>query len=1342
VTIGGGQLSWSSQPTYSCIQNRTGEGEGNMALEPYFIDAANGDFHLRSWSPCIDAGDPSSPFSNEPEPNGERVNMGVFGNTPEAASKSLDADADRLPDHWELHWFGHLGEDGAADTDGDRIPNAAEYRYAWDPATAAETLVQNLTKDRWYEGIQAALFECGDGDEIVVYPGIYQENICFGGKSVVLRSSEPSEEAVVASTIIDGGEMGPVVTFLGTENESCILAGLTIQNGRSGIYGGTWRSSTHATIENNAISGNSFSAVIRCDGLIQNNTITGNGGGLSACDGLIQNNTISGNSGAGLGGCDGTIQNNAISGNATKGNSGGLNDCDGLIQNNTISNNSARGDGGGLYGCDGTIQDNVISGNSAGGDGGGLYGCDGTIENNTISGNSASGRRPPLTCSGGGLAFCGGIIQNNTISGNSGGYGGGLAFCHGTVENNLISGNVAELYGGGLAYCNGTIQNNTITDNSSPWCGGGLIDCRATIRNCIIWGNTAACPATQIYKSSTPTYSCIQDWTEGGDRNISHAPRFVDAAAGDYHLQADSPCIDAGVNYYWFLWPQRDAEGNSRLVGDHVDMGCYEYGSSLDSDGDLLSDEDELAAKTDPNLEDTDGDGLRDGLEILRGSDPAAATPPGALRVPSDAPTIQACLFLALNGDEIIVSPGVYRENVRFLGPDVILRSADPENAEVVTSTVIDGGGEGPCMTLRGTESEACVIAGLTIRNGRASYGGGICGGTRDSRTHATVENNIITENCAVGQYWEGRGLGGGLAYCEGIIRNNAITGNAAERGGGLYWCDGTIQNNVISHNSGRGLYSCDGTIQGNTISENLGGGLMRCNGMIRNNIIAGNSTDESGGGLYYCDAKVENNVITGNSADGTGGGLYWCDGRIENNLITGNWAGWSGGGLAGCGGPILENTITGNSAGKDGGGLYLYRGRIENNTIAGNSAGGRGGGLAGCGEYSCSEGTIQSNLITGNYAQQGGGGIADWFGPILNNTIIGNWTDQEGGGLSACGGTIQDNTISGSSAKWGGGLVDCDGEIHGNDITGNSAFDSGGGLYDCDGPIQHNSITRNFAIMDGGGLYWCSAIISDNRIAGNSAGFGGGLCGCHGTIYNNAICRNSAGLFGGGLSDCDGTIRNCTVAYNSAKRGGGLDSCNGTIWNCIIWGNRAEQAPQIYASSDPMFCCIQGWAEGGVCNIAEDPLFVDPDGADDDPETYDDNDYRLSPDSPCIDAGDNSVLTPPGLDADDNLRVAFGGSSLKVDLGPYEYNSLPFAVSQIALDEGGVKLTWNSQPNDVYTIWSFENVRRWDYASGWTHEEAVESQGQFTSWTDYETGSSPKYYRVEMLLPPEPDED
>ncbi len=36
-------------------------------------------------SPCIDAGDPASPVGAEPQPNGNRINMGAYGGTSQAS---------------------------------------------------------------------------------------------------------------------------------------------------------------------------------------------------------------------------------------------------------------------------------------------------------------------------------------------------------------------------------------------------------------------------------------------------------------------------------------------------------------------------------------------------------------------------------------------------------------------------------------------------------------------------------------------------------------------------------------------------------------------------------------------------------------------------------------------------------------------------------------------------------------------------------------------------------------------------------------------------------------------------------------------------------------------------------------------------------------------------------------------------------------------------------------------------------------------------------------------------------------------------------------------------------
>ena len=72
--------------TYSCIFEEDSDtlnfmGIGNINSDPKFIDPDNLDYHLELNSPCVDAASPNSPYSNEPEPNGDRANMGAYGNS-------------------------------------------------------------------------------------------------------------------------------------------------------------------------------------------------------------------------------------------------------------------------------------------------------------------------------------------------------------------------------------------------------------------------------------------------------------------------------------------------------------------------------------------------------------------------------------------------------------------------------------------------------------------------------------------------------------------------------------------------------------------------------------------------------------------------------------------------------------------------------------------------------------------------------------------------------------------------------------------------------------------------------------------------------------------------------------------------------------------------------------------------------------------------------------------------------------------------------------------------------------------------------------------------------------
>ena len=101
--------------TYSCLYGTAKDdslsdyGTGCIAKDPCFADAASGDFHLKSaagrwngttWvkdtvtSPCIDAGEASAAYANEPTPNGNRANMGAYGNTAEASKSTSGGSTD------------------------------------------------------------------------------------------------------------------------------------------------------------------------------------------------------------------------------------------------------------------------------------------------------------------------------------------------------------------------------------------------------------------------------------------------------------------------------------------------------------------------------------------------------------------------------------------------------------------------------------------------------------------------------------------------------------------------------------------------------------------------------------------------------------------------------------------------------------------------------------------------------------------------------------------------------------------------------------------------------------------------------------------------------------------------------------------------------------------------------------------------------------------------------------------------------------------------------------------------------------------------------------------------
>jgi len=194
--------------------------------------------------------------------------------------------------------------------------------------TPPTRVIKNLTTGETYDHIQTAIDDAASDDEIVVSPDnyLYPENIDFKGKNLILRSTEPDDPAIVARTIINGGNQRPVVTFANGEDASCLLTGFTITNGNSGIYcSGVCPTITNCNIiENEGVGIEAQGTLGRSSATIINCTIAGNrGAGIYARarkTPTITNCIIIGNKGAGVDVDErATITNCTIVGNAASG---------------------------------------------------------------------------------------------------------------------------------------------------------------------------------------------------------------------------------------------------------------------------------------------------------------------------------------------------------------------------------------------------------------------------------------------------------------------------------------------------------------------------------------------------------------------------------------------------------------------------------------------------------------------------------------------------------------------------------------------------------------------------------------------------------------------------------------------------------------------------------------------------------------------------------------------------------------------------------------------------------------------------------------------------------------
>jgi len=214
--------------------------------------------------------------------------------------------------------------------------------FLWVVPCGAATIWVDNNEPADFNSIQEAINSAKDYDTVKVQPGTYYEKINFQGKAITVTGTNPNDLDTIYATAIDGGGSGNVVTFNNGEDITSALVGITIQNGKIGIY----CSYSNPLVANcvvrynseSGIEGDSASPVVRSVLVEENRTY-----GIKKCDGTITNSTIRANTDVGLSHCSGFIIHSTISCNGINKNGYGLESCYGKLLNCIISGNRIDG---------------------------------------------------------------------------------------------------------------------------------------------------------------------------------------------------------------------------------------------------------------------------------------------------------------------------------------------------------------------------------------------------------------------------------------------------------------------------------------------------------------------------------------------------------------------------------------------------------------------------------------------------------------------------------------------------------------------------------------------------------------------------------------------------------------------------------------------------------------------------------------------------------------------------------------------------------------------------------------------------------------------------------------
>jgi len=498
-----------------------------------------------------------------------------------------------------------------------------------------------------------------------------------------------------------------------------------------------------------------------------------------------------------------------------------------------------------------------------------------------------------------------------------------------------------------------------------------------------------------------------------------------------------------------------------------------------------------------------------------------------------------------------------------------------------------------------------------------------------------------------------------------------AVDGDTVLVGDGLYKGEGNtdikFKGKAITVKSSDGSENC--IIDG----EDKYHGFVFANQEGKNSVLSGFTIQNSGQG--YMDFDVNTAIY----------GAITCakdsSPTIENCIIFNNRTGINNTGiyLNGSSPDIINCTISENQAQSWGGGIYCTENSsplIQGCIISHNNAN-NGGGIYIDGSPTIVDSTISQNSNRDRVSYGAGIYIKKGSPNISNCVIDGNTGKNKGGGIyihEADDVTISDSKITNNSLDYstsvsGAGifiylktksvqLIDC--IIDSNSASGDDSGAWGAGIYNHSsniffkGCIVSNNIAHSKNDSSIGGGIWSSGmteiincIITNNKATGYRYSSAGGIAG-----YNEIVIVSS------------------TIADNISDGGSGLNIGSSTIAviaNSIIWDNELYIPSSSEDIAEISYSDIQDRHEG-TGNFSLDPKFVGG------------NDYHLTVQSPCIDAG-TFVASRGNTDIDGDVIPICNG----FDVGADEYPGCGQHIGQPPVANAGTDITADS--GDIVTL-------------------------------------------------------